>query len=265
MVPLREPVPQIQKPVNTNVFQSNGTIESPGKNAKPTTKMKTNTTKNWQVGGMAAAIVSLFAPMIHAYQPDTLKWEKAVNNNSIVPETSTLFNSYNQPALNTSGYVVFRARGKGTEIVSGIYARDMQNPGATIRIADRTTPVPGPNNTNYPPDNLLATFNEFPSIPRISMTSQTIATRGVSQPTWTYQVDGEDTRVGTTGIFLNPGGNLITGASLLGTVPTPASPVLGENYFPYMAVPGVSPVTRFDVFPGASPVATRSSSRAIIQ
>ena len=61
-----------------------------------------------------------------------------------------------------------------------------------------------------------------------------------------------DTRVGTTGIFLNPGGNLITGVGLLGTVPPPEAPVLGENYFPYMAVPGVSPVTRFDVFPWLS-------------
>ena len=204
---------------------------------------------------MAAAVISLFAPIIHAYQPDTLKWEKAANNKNVIPGTTTLFNSYNQPSVNTSGYVVFRARGKGTEPVSGIYARDMKNPGATIRITDRATSVPGPNNTTYPPDNILAVFNEFPSIPRISMTSQTIATRGNSQPVWTYQVDGADTKVGTNGVFLNTGGNLITGVNLLGAVPSLVSPVVGENYFPYMAVPGVTPPTRFDVFPGSPAVA----------
>ena len=217
--------------------------------------MKTNRIKQCHLSGMAAAVISLFAPIIHAYQPDTLKWEKAANNKNVIPGTTTLFNSYNQPSVNTSGYVVFRARGKGTEPVSGIYARDMKNPGATIRITDRATSVPGPNNTTYPPDNILAVFNEFPSIPRISMTSQTIATRGNSQPVWTYQVDGADTKVGTNGVFLNTGGNLITGVNLLGAVPSLVSPVVGENYFPYMAVPGVTPPTRFDVFPGSPAVA----------
>ena len=87
------------------------------------------------------------------------------------------------------------------------------------------------------------------------MTSQTIATRGNSQPVWTYQVDGADTKVGTNGVFLNTGGNLITGVNLLGAVPSLVSPVVGENYFPYMAVPGVTPPTRFDVFPGSPAVA----------
>ena len=104
--------------------------------------MKTNTIKQCHFAGMAAAVISLFAPMVHAYQPETLKWEKAANNNNVIPGTTTLFNSYNQPSLNTSGYVVFRARGKKTDQGSGIYTRDMKNPGETIRIADRSTSVP---------------------------------------------------------------------------------------------------------------------------
>lgn len=208
--------------------------------------MKTNQIKLWQIGGIAAAMLSAASA---DNLPTNVGWGKIVNNQSVIPGTDAKpFNSYNQPSLNTAGYVVFRARAKGPQPMSGIYARNMLAPGETIRIADRTTAVPAPN-------NLAAEFNEFPSIPRISMTSQTMATRGVSKPTWTYQVDGEDTRVGTTGIFLNPGGNLITGVGLLGTVPPPEVPVLGQNYFPYMAVPGVSPVTRFDVFPGSPAVA----------
>lgn len=208
--------------------------------------MKTQQIKLWRIGGIAAAVLSMASA---DNLPTNAEWIQVVNNQSVVPGTdSKTFNSYNQPSLNTAGYVVFRARAKGPQPMSGIYARNMLAPGETIRIADRTTAVPAPN-------NLVAQFNEFPSIPRISMTSQTMATRGNSQPVWTYQVDGTDTRVGTNGIFLNPGGNLITGVGLLGTVPPPEPPLLGQNYFPYMAVPGVSPVTRFDVFPGSPAVA----------
>jgi hypothetical protein len=208
--------------------------------------MKTNLIKLWQLGGIAAAALSIASA---DNLPANVAWGKVVNNQSAMPGTDAKpFNSYNQPSLNTAGYVVFRARAKGPQPMSGIYSRNMLSPGETIRIADRNTAVPAPN-------NLAAEFNEFPSIPRISMTSQTMATRGVSKPTWLYQVNGEDTRVGTTGIFLNPGGNLITGVGLLGTVPVPETPVPGQNYFPYMAVPGVSPETRFDVFPGSPAVA----------
>jgi hypothetical protein len=178
-----------------------------------------------------------------------------VNNGEIIPETSRLFNSYNQPSVNGSGLVVFRARSQGGQgqPSTGIFTRDMSNllnRGAIIPIATRDSVVPQPNNTTYPPNNSLATFNEFPSFPRIDIGSNMVATRGQSQPVWTYFLnDGTETRVGTAGIYTNPRDLLITGASQLGNVPE----------FPYFQVPGSSPGTRFDQFPGA-PSPTNSNT-----
>jgi len=70
--------------------------------------------------------------------------------------------------------------------MSGIYQKDMKSGAGVQKIADRNTTVPAPNNTLYAPDDTLAKFNEFPAIPRISITTRTIATRGNSQPVWTY-------------------------------------------------------------------------------
>jgi hypothetical protein len=185
-----------------------------------------------------------------------LEWFKVVNNFDDIPGTTIKFNSYNQPSLNAAGVAVFRARSKGpNQPVSGIFTRDLAKAGAPIQtIVTRLTKVPAPNNTTYPPDYLLSTFIEFPSIPRIAMWSTTMATRGNSQPVWTYEVDGADTKAGTTGIYANPGGILMTGSSLLGAVLEPSSPVLGENYFPYFTVPAAPPGTKFDVFPGSPSV-----------
>lgn len=207
-----------------------------------------------QTCALAAAIVAAYPVMsataVSDVLPDQVQWSTVVNNQDAVPGApGKVFNSYNQPSLNTAGYLVFRARSRGPNPTSGIYARNMLTSGALLRIADRTTFVPAPNNTQ-------AQFNEFPSIPRISMDTQTIATRGSSPPVWTYVLDGADTRVGTTGIFLHRDGALSTGVGLLGAVPPPAAPVVGLNYFPYMAVPGVVPKTRFDVFPGSPAVAS---------
>lgn len=220
------------------------------KNTELTNIMKTNVIRLRQLGGGVVAALLISSQTAPADNlPASVAWGKVVNNQSIIPGTDAKpFNSYNQPSLNTAGYVVFRARSKGPQPVSGIYARNMLAAGETIRIADRSTKVPAPN-------NLASEFNEFPSIPRISMKSQTMATRGNSQPVWTYLVNGTDTRAGTNGIFLNPGGTLITGVGLLGAVPWTEASVLGVDYFPYMAVPGVSPVTRFDVFPGSPALA----------
>jgi hypothetical protein len=192
-----------------------------------------------------------------AQVPNSFKWAKAVNNTDAVPGASgKVFNSYNQPSINAAGYLVFRARSKGPQPISGLYTRDLlAGSGVTEMLADRATEVPFPNNTTYPPDDLLAAFNEFPSIPRIAMWTNTVATRGNSQPVWSYLVDGADTRAGTSGIFLNPEGSLITGVNLLGAVPAPEVPVTGLNHFPYMAVPGAVPGTRFDVFPGSPALA----------
>lgn len=128
--------------------------------------------------------------------------------------------------------MVFRARSKGpSQPISGIFTKDLAKPGAAIQaVATRTTTVPAPNNTTHPPDDLLTTFIEFPSIPRIGMWTTTMATRGNAQPVWTYQVAGADTKAGTTGIYANPSGVLMTGVNLLGAVPAPASPVVGMNH-----------------------------------
>ena len=87
-------------------------------------------------------------------------------------------------------------------------------------------------------------FVEPPSIPRIDMYANTIASRGIHPPTWRYMLpDGTDTRVGTTGIYTNPFGALVAGASNVGNVPD----------FGFLGVPGHAGV-KFDMFPGAPAV-----------
>lgn len=183
-------------------------------------------------------------------------WETVVNNNDSmplqVPGEPKNFNSYNQPSVNMNGLVVIRARSRGGEggggeggegggghrPTHGIYTRNMAvDNSPIISILDRTSLVPQPNNLP------LATFVETPSFPRIDMASDTIATRGNHQPVWTYiPSESDETRVGTTGIYTNPFGPLITGASKLGAVPG----------FSFFEVPGLG--IPFDVFPGSPSV-----------
>ncbi len=168
------------------------------------------------------------------------RWQVVVNNGVIVPGDTRNFNSYNQPSLNTRGLVVFRARSKGGtngEPAHGIFTRDMRLGTPLVTFFDRSTLVPYPN-------NLSATFVEPPAFPRIDIGSSTVASRGSHQPVWEYPLsDGTDSRAGTTGIYTNPFGNLITGASKLGVVPA----------FQFFAVPGTIGIP-FDVFPGAPAV-----------
>jgi hypothetical protein len=211
-----------------------------------------------------------------AAPPISFNWSTVVNNGDYMPTntcdpTATnpttppckTFNSYNQPSVNAKGLVVFRARSKGGEgggggggegetvaeitgdggseggnqPVHGVYTRDMATNGPVLKILDRNTVVPQPN-------NLDTKFVEPPSFPRIDIQSDTIATRGNHQPVWEYTLpDGSDTRAGTTGIYTNPYGNLITGASKLGLVPE----------FSFFEVPEV-PLLPFDVFPGSPAV-----------
>ena len=224
----------------------------------PTQKMKIKKCQNMsKKSNIIVALLAAICTSGGAISPSSgPTWSKVVNNLDDIPGTVTKFNSYNQPSLNAAGLMVFRARSKGpSQPISGIFTKDLAKPGAAIQaVATRTTTVPAPNNTTHPPDDLLTTFIEFPSIPRIGMWTTTIATRGNAQPVWTYQVEGADTKAGTTGIYANPGGTLMTAVSLLGAVPAPASPVLGMNHFPYFAVPGAPPGTKFDVFPGSPSV-----------
>ncbi|MDE3187542.1 MAG: hypothetical protein KGM96_08480 [Acidobacteriota bacterium] len=181
-------------------------------------------------------------------------WQTVVNNQTPIPgHEARKFNSYNQPSVNQSGLVVFKGQSKSgsgstVEIADsgptvGIYVRDMNGGQPIAMITDNSTAVPAPN-------NLDATFIQFPSFPRIDMNSATVAFRGQSQPVYSYTLsDGSDTRIGTTGIFSNPAGPLATGVSLLGIVP-------GYEYF---QVPGTTTLTRFDQFPG-SPAVTSNST-----
>ena len=185
--------------------------------------------------------------------PSKVNWEVVVNNADTIPDTARTYNSYNPPSVNSDAFVVFRARSRGQQQgpVSGVYTRDMDTSGPIAKIADRDSIVPDPNNTCYPGPGgppcrdgaTLATFNEFPSFPRIALNEDKIATRGNHQPAWTYGEEGDETRAGTTGAFVNldaPSGSLVTGASKLGEV------------FPRFAVPGVDdPDIAFEVFPGA--------------
>ncbi|WOJ93124.1 hypothetical protein R0135_15245 [Congregibacter variabilis] len=211
----------------------------------------------------------------------TFTWNTVVNNSDQIPGyPGRFYNSYNPPSLNSNALVVFRARstGRSRGPVSGVFYRDMAVAGGAIKtLADRDTEVPYPNNTCYPVggesgegeqaiecDNpgtqwSLATFNEFPSFPRIALTADAVATRGNHPPVWTYSVNSENTltpqgeeeeeitRAGTTGAYVklearHDESPLVTGSSLLGEVP---------EFSDLFSVPGVATATRFDVFPGA--------------
>jgi hypothetical protein len=169
------------------------------------------------------------------------EWNTVFNNNDLIPGAEPrTFNSYNPPSVNTKGMVVVRARSRGGQgmgpATHGIYMRDMgQADSEIVRVLDRTTLVPDPN-------NLGTTFVETPSFPRIDMHTNTIATRGNHQPVYRYYLDDEiETRAGTTGIYSNPyGGELVTGGAKLGHVP-------GFDFFGVPDKPGVL----FEVFPGA--------------
>ncbi len=169
-----------------------------------------------------------------------LSWETIANSATVAPGTANAFNSFNQPSINQSGLVVFRARTAGSgSPVRGIYEASAAGGSPVVSaVAQVGDAVPDPNNSG-------GTFNEFPSFPRIGETGGAIVTRGQSTPVWTYTVDGASTKVGTTGLFstTGAGGSLGTAASLLGAVPDQGA----------YAVPGtdVPAGTRFDQFPGA--------------
>lgn len=183
--------------------------------------------------------MAVLAPAIAAGAD--FNWKMVVNNSVTVPGDTRKFNSYNQPSVNVNGLVVFRARSSagqsGGEPAHGIFIRDMVTMSPLTTIFDRTTLVPYPN-------NLSSVFIEPPAFPRIDLTSNTIASRGSHPPVWTYPLSADtETRAGTTGIYTNPFGTLITGASKLGIVPA----------FDFFEVPGTFEIP-FDVFPGAPSV-----------
>lgn len=197
--------------------------------------------------GLLGAIVLVGSAGAQPRAWSDFDWATVVNNNDQMPGApgGRRFNSYNQPSVNLDGLVVIRARSRGGSPLGpathGIYMRDMSVAGPIVRILDRSSLVPDPN-------NLGSTFVETPSFPRIDMDSQTIVTRGNHQPVWEYTEGGEETRAGTTGIYANPFGPLITGAAKLGDVAD----------FSFWEVPEF-PGIRFEVFPGAPSVSRRAT------
>jgi len=199
----------------------------------------------------------------------TYEWFTAANNGDLMPAAAStrFFNSYNQPAINKEGVVVFRARSRGGEgggpgqgePERGIYMRNLAEQGPLLAVFRRRGTVPQPNNTTTGNAGQLASFNEFPSVPRIDAGSDTIATRGQSTPVWTYMLpDGSETRTGTAGVYVGSNGVATTGASMLGDVFEG-----GVQTFPYFQVPvhdAVPVGTGFDQFPGSPAVTERSTT-----
>lgn len=240
---------------------------------KSNTRRHLVTNRIFSLGVLSAALGGIFCASGVAAAP-MLRWATVANNGTSAPDlvSGEKFFSYNQPSINDAGLLVFRARarapvggeggggGGGGEPVRGVFARDMSVANAPVTtIASNKAPfdvVPAPNNVTQPGP---ATFNEFPAFPRIDARSSTAAFRGQSTPAFEYQTgvnpDGTaiTTRGGTSGVYTNPTGPLITGASLLGNVNNavyPSNPNLS-----YFQVPGTTPGTKFDQFPG-SPTAT---------
>ena len=193
-----------------------------------------------QIAGLSAAALLALPVAAAPNHGKQFNWETVINNNDLMPPLLVRnFNSYNQPSVSARGVVVIRARSRGGPPLGpathGIYLRDMSHSnGELVRILDRTTQVPGPN-------NLGTTFTETPSFPRIDMKWPVIATRGNHPPVHRFLLqDGSETRAGTTGIYANPFGELMMGEANFGHAP-------GHGQF---SVPEFSG-RRFEVFPGA--------------
>lgn len=195
---------------------------------------------------IASAVMLL--PIAGLAQPVPLQWSTVANTATPMPGSGVAFNSFNQPSVNATGWVVMRARGKGAqgagEPPRGIYARQMGNaPGPLTVIFDTSTAVPGPNNGGT--GGAPVTFTEFPAFARVGMQDDTVATRGQSNPLWVYTLpDGTETRVGTSGVYALRNGAGLSVAGQFGAVPD----------LSYYGVPGAPAGTRFDQFPGAPAV-----------
>jgi hypothetical protein len=193
-------------------------------------------------------LFALLLPTVAAAQASPTPWSTVANVADTMPGSTSTFNSFNQPSVNASGLVVMRARSKGGGSAGptrGIYVRQMgATPGEIEVVFDVRTAVPGPNNSGG--EGAPTTFTEFPAFARIGIRNTTIATRGQSNPLWVYTApDGTETRVGTSGVYALRRSTGLSVGGQFGGVPG----------FEYYGVPGATPGTRFDQFPGAPTVA----------
>jgi hypothetical protein len=230
----------------------------------------------WPLTCLCAAMATLLAPMAVARDdadddgdrlPVAFTWATVANSASVVPggDGVRTFNSFNQPSVNGSGLVVIRGRSKGGDASSaakegsqplrGIYSRQMGGKSRPLLVVfDTSTVVPGANNTLY--QDKPGTFTEFPAFPRIGLDNDTMISRAQSKPVFEYQVGTDPitgapvtTRTGTSGVYAMARGNRLSAMSQLGAVAG----------FAYSSVPGATPGTKFDQFPGAPAVANANS------
>jgi hypothetical protein len=226
--------------------------------------------RRWRHASLYAAMASILTPVTVQAQtsisavdlmPVAFTWSTVANSAVVVPGgDGRTFNSFNQPSVNDEGLVVLRGRSKGGqsagEPLRGIYSRRMADGTRPLRVVfDTRTAVPAPNNIQY--GGQLGTFTEFPAFPRIGMDNNTMASRGQSKPVYEYQTGVDPvtgapitTRTGTSGIYAMRAGERVTAMSQLGAV-------AGFDHF---SVPGATPGTKFDQFPGAPAVANRNTT-----
>lgn len=199
--------------------------------------------------GTAVATVLLALPAVSSGQA-VFEWRVVTDNTREIPGfAGRMLNSYNDPSVNSQGLVVFRARSTGKQggPIRGIFAREMAEGRPLYNVYLAQAVVPWPNNAAY--NGAEGRFNEFPSFARVDAGSPTIVTRGQTQPTWAYEVHGNETRLGTSGIYVEFRGAQRTAMTQLGAVPG----------FEYYAVPGAPLYTRFEQFPGAPTVMDRDT------
>jgi hypothetical protein len=215
-----------------------------------------------------AALAQTSATISVARVGDPLTWATVANTATVIPNgDGRTFNSFNQPSVNTRGFVVLRGRSKGSDSggggggettlttaaaaatpLHGIFSRDMARGGSLQMVFDKTTAVPPPSNVLY--SGAPVAFTEFPAFPRLGISNNTILSRAQSQPTYTYVLpDLTETRVGTSGIYGLYDGARVTATSQLGAVPG----------FAHFSVPGAASVIKFDQFPGSPAIANAST------
>lgn len=117
----------------------------------------------------------LLAVPLESYGVEALPWAVGivVNNGTLMPGESQVFNAYNQPSINGDGLVVFRARGKGGEgqgqPPAGIYARQLPalpfGPLSPSLVAARGSLVPQPNTRTPPSSNFPPSPASMPPAP----------------------------------------------------------------------------------------------------